>query len=291
MLEGQGSPKISLTSTITSQDLGFGLILTDTKRMYLVFFASVLGGAFLSIVAAGKIDETFAPPLSTVLYFLVGVAVAFYLYSEAVMCLDTATITVTREKIEVIRGPIPPWKNLVIETGHISQVFHKQRIVKLTARTTLSHGRSKSPFYLRYVLGVVTTDGARIDLLKDIASERDAEALEKEIERWLGIADRPVEGELKTIFAAKGFLTRLTQSPSSGTILGSPLFFFILGAAFVTWTILDLLSGQVRVGGRYSHAMVSFADDPATYSLNVSVLVGIAGACFYVGGKNFSKSS
>jgi hypothetical protein len=133
---------------------------------------------------------------------------------------------------------------------------------------------------VRYVVGVITVDKRKTILLKYIPSEGDAKALEKEIERWLGIVDKPAEDELRSIHAASGVWTRLTYSPSTGAFSDSSLFYLLLGAPFVAWGTLILASGQILIG-RWNHKTVSFDNDPVIFGVLVLMILGAAGWCFY----------
>lgn len=281
-----------LTDTITIQDLGFGLILTYKRRLYISFSFAVVSFAFMFALVFDKIHTSSA---DTIFFPVLGIVGFLFLYWAAANYLDSATITVTKQKVDVKRGPIPFLKDLTIEASNVSQVFHERRVINFRRRRWAPDASAESGEYVRYALGVITVDKREIILLKDIPSEGDANAIETEIERWLGIVDRPVEDELRSILAGSGLWTRLTHSSSTNTFVGSPLYHLLLAAPFVVWGSFILASGQVPIRrlifmGRGSHMTVSFDKDPLTFSVLVLMILGAAGWCLYKSWKVFVET-
>lgn len=282
MLQEPGIKKFQLTSDITAEDLGFGLILKYQRRLYTSFTLSALGIVFAGYLVLEFYTISADDAITTVLPVVV-IAGSVLLYWITERFLDTATITVTKQKIDVKRGPIPFLKDFSVEASNVSQVFHERRVINYTyglTRRWVPDTTAEGNINVRYVLGVVTVDKRKLIFLKDIVSEGDAKALESEIERWLGIVNRPVEDEMRSILAGSGFLKRLTYSSWSGGFLLSPLYYAILGAAYIIWGSIILASGEILVG-RWRHKTISIDDDPLTFSIIVLAILATAGWCLY----------
>jgi hypothetical protein len=300
MLEGHKPSTISLSSTIVSRDLGYGLVLEYKKRLYLTFLVHVFLVLFYSGLALASIQIAFIPMLSTLLSILLAVVTMLCLYYFAVTYLDTAIFMVTKERIDLKRGPFPPFKTPGIDTKHIASVFQQQRVVAYKSTRWWSgkwyglrfeSSPTSEDLYVRYIIGVITVDGKRIDLLREIPSDYDAKTLRESIQHRLGILQSPDEDELKSLFANSGFWNRFTHSSSGRTFNGSPLFLQILGAVFVVWATLELASEQVRKGGRWSKTMVSFSTDPTYFVISVLMMAAMACYCFYRSWKRFEEPS
>ncbi len=297
MQEEHKPSTISLSSTIVAQDFGYGLMLEYRKRLYVTFLINVFL-ILASVAAASGLILIYIPEdFSDVLVFLPAAVGLMYLYHTAVTCLNTATLMVTKERITVKRGPVPPLKQLTIDRKHIAKVFQQRRIVAWK----ISWGRKWFGFrfegsyesddvYVRYAVGVITVDGRRIVLVREIPAAVDAKTLRENIQQRLGIPESSTEDELYSLFAASGFWNRITHSSSAGTFNGSPLSFLIFGAMIVMWATMELAAGEVRKG-RWSNTMISSSTDPAYFTVSVLLTFAIACYFFYRGWRRFMSPS
>lgn len=282
--------KFQLTSDIVAEDLGFGLILKYRRRLYTSF---VLSALLIVLVGTGLFSWSYnvwPEDVFTTMLPLDMAACIVLFYWIAARYLDTATITITKQKLVVKRGPIPILKDFNVPANNISQIFHERKIIRASYRwghRWVPDTVAVDGLNIRYVLGIVTTDKRKLVLLKDIVSESDAKALEKEIERWLGIADRPVEDELRSILVRSGFLRRITYSSWSGGFLASPLYYALLAAAFIVLTTFYMVSGEILVG-RTNPKVISLDNDPTSFGLIVLATFAIAGWCAYRSWRNFT---
>ena len=297
MLEEQKQSTISLSNTILARDFGYGLMLEYKKRLYLTFLTNVLLILAFAAAASGFIQIYLPEDLSDVLVFLPAVVGLMYLYHTAVTCLSTATLMVTKERITVKRGPIPSFKDVSIDTKHIAKVFQQRRVVAWKVRWgrkwfgfRFEGSYESDDVYVRYVVGVITVDGRRIVLVREIPAAVDAKTLRENIQQRLGIPESSTEDELYSLFAASGFWNRITHSSSAGTFNGSPLSFLIFGAMFVMWATMELAAGEVRKG-RWSNTMISSSTDPTYFTVSVLLTFAIACYFFYRGWRRFMSPS
>lgn len=114
------------------------------------------------------------------LHLVVGLGVLYY---TAALLLNSTEIRVGRRYLSVKNSPLPFPGNCTVPVGRIEQVYCKEKI---------SRGRNRSVTYEIYA---IAEQDRRQDIIKGLPSAEEAVFLEQEIERFLGIEDRPVRGE------------------------------------------------------------------------------------------------
>lgn len=99
--------------------------------------------------------------------------------------LNTTTITIDRSRLKIDIGPVPAPGRLNVASSSIEQLF----VVSREHRG--KHGRRWHTFDVM----ARTRDGREQKIVAALGSERQAWFLEQQIERKLGLVDRPVAGE------------------------------------------------------------------------------------------------
>ncbi|MBT3291582.1 MAG: hypothetical protein HN380_29835 [Victivallales bacterium] len=117
---------------------------------------------------------------------LVGVALGagivglMFGYCTLVALLNSTTITVSGGLLHVTSGPVPVACDKRIVARMLKQLYVKSEAVQSRV------------FYALYA---ATTDGRDVKLLSGLSTQDEVHFLEQEIEKFLGIEDRPVSGE------------------------------------------------------------------------------------------------
>lgn len=170
---------------ITEQEGPDGLVLSVSwwtlQAVFLGLFATMWNGMLLFMAAnvVGQGDYTILAGMS--LHAGVGVAMLYYV---AACFLNTTQITVNRVGIDVAHGPLPWPGARTLPVADLHQLFVDKRII-----------RSKNGSTTVYDLKAASKDGLLLVVAKNLADHADARYLEKRIEGYLGIVDRPVVGE------------------------------------------------------------------------------------------------
>lgn len=115
------------------------------------------------------------------LHAAVGVALTYY-----VVCgfVNRTVILVGDERISIRHEPLPWPGQMSLELGLIDQLFCEEKV-----------HRSKNGRSYTYELHACLHDGNRMSLISGLNRPEEAFFLEQEMERFLGIEDRRVEGE------------------------------------------------------------------------------------------------
>jgi hypothetical protein len=150
--------------------------------IFLAFFCVVWNG-FMIVwhVMAWSMGAWFMS-LFGLLHTAVGIGLAWFTLAGL---LNTTTIRARRGLIEIASGPIPCGGNTTLTTDDLAQLYCKERV---------SH--SKNGTSCAYEVLAVTKANVRKTLLKNLTEADQALFIEQELERFLGIEDRPVPGEI-----------------------------------------------------------------------------------------------
>lgn len=98
--------------------------------------------------------------------------------------INRCRIHVTRGSLAVKYSPVPVGENRTIVVFDVAQLFVRAQPRRYGRRNT------------RYEVRVVLRNGARRLLVRSLRTRDEAAYIERTIERFLGIVDEPVEGEL-----------------------------------------------------------------------------------------------
>jgi hypothetical protein len=112
----------------------------------------------------------------------VGVGLSYYTLASL---LNRTTVRLDRNTFSVQYDPVPWLGEVKVAVGDLEQLYCKEKVSRS------SDGESRE-----YKLCAVLKNGRQIDLVSNLEAPDIAAFLEKQIENWLGIANRPVVGEM-----------------------------------------------------------------------------------------------
>lgn len=118
---------------------------------------------------------------------LLHVAAGLYLaYFTAAMFVNTSEIVVANGILTVRHGPLPWFGNREIPTDSLEQLYCQEHI-----------SRSRNGTTVTYSVRARGRDGRLVKLVTGLPQRDQAMYIEQEVERHLGIADRPVSGQVR----------------------------------------------------------------------------------------------
>ncbi|MEW6283009.1 MAG: hypothetical protein AB1758_30630 [Candidatus Eremiobacterota bacterium] len=164
-----------------------GEVMTLSRRwfhwglIFLTFFCVVWDG-FLLFWYGMALTQRNVPWIALVFplgHLAVGV---FLTYTTLAGYLNSTVVTVTRQSISIQHGPLPWPGNQTISLSDVDQLYCEEIRGSKGSRT--------------YNLNALMRDQRQLKLLTGLDQADVGRYLEQQIERWLGIQDRPVLGEL-----------------------------------------------------------------------------------------------
>ena len=117
-----------------------------------------------------------------VFHVAIGVALTYYTLAGF---YNRTLISVGRGTLGIEHRPILWFGNRTLQASEISQLYTEQ----ITTR-------GKNGPRISYQLSAVSQDSRKIKLLTGLESPDSARFIERQVEDWLGIRDKRVEGEL-----------------------------------------------------------------------------------------------
>lgn len=116
------------------------------------------------------------------LHAAVGLALA---YTGVAGLVNHTTITASRGALTVAHGPMPWWGGRTMARDDISQLYCVEHVTK-----------SKNGRQVTWSVDAVDRDQRSVTLLKGVTDLAQARFFEHRVERFLGIADRAIDGEV-----------------------------------------------------------------------------------------------
>jgi hypothetical protein len=120
-----------------------------------------------------------------VLHIATGIGVTYYTLAGF---YNRTVITVGMGKITIQHTPLPWPGNRTITAADLIQLYSEERIVQ-------SNNSTRATFQL----SAISTQNKKVKLLSGLNSRDEVRFLEHKIEEQLGITDRPVEGDRKSV--------------------------------------------------------------------------------------------
>ncbi len=187
---GGSKRTIEMPKGYSAEQVGTGLELIrrwmSWKYIGLLFFC-VFWNGFL--VVWYYIAFTKGGPLLMKVFPLLHVGVGVFLaYTVAAGFLNRTRIFVNMAELEIKHYPLPWPGNRVVPRHEIEQLFCEEKLTH--NKNGVSH---------TYDLSAVMRDGKRLKLVSGLDKPENALFLEQRIEGYLGIADRPVAGEMRPV--------------------------------------------------------------------------------------------
>ena len=116
------------------------------------------------------------------LHLAVGLGLLYY---SPAGIFNTTTIDVIKDGFEIKHGPIPYPGHLLMLSESIQQLYCREKVNQGKNGTTCT-----------YELHALTRDGKDERILKGLSQREQVLFLEQEIEKYIGITDTPVPGEI-----------------------------------------------------------------------------------------------
>jgi len=186
-------PRVTLPKGVTLDETGSELVITRSWFHWSVLFLTVFcvfWDGFLvmwyGIALHGGARGAAAAPmlLFPLIHVAVGVGLTYFVVCSYV---NRTVVTVNGSTLSVRHAPLPWPGNQVLDARRIDQLYCMQKVshTKNGTRTT-------------YELYALDPEQRKTRLLKGLQDPDQVRFLEQEIERYLGIEDRPVSGELRS---------------------------------------------------------------------------------------------
>ena len=152
-------------------------------RVVMATVFAVFWDGFLLVwyVAAIGNKDTIAI-LFPLLHVVVGVGITYW---AAAGWVNRTQIVVGIGKITVRHGPLPWAGNLELQVGNVKQLYSNEKRSQSDGSTSTA-----------YEVHAITQYGRTIKLVRGLETSQQALYIEQEIEKYLGIEDVPVKGEI-----------------------------------------------------------------------------------------------
>lgn len=179
-------PLVEMPKGITVQDTEMGLAITyrwfNLTTIGLIVFAVFWNGFMLFWHTMALMTSAYMMSLFGLLHTAVGIFVG---YIALAGIFNTTTITADRETLSIRHGPLPWPGNRQVPVHTLTQIYCQENI---------SHTRNGTQY--SYELAAILQDAGRQKLVGKFNTPLQALYIEQELERYLGIQDVPVSGEL-----------------------------------------------------------------------------------------------
>lgn len=171
-------------TTLSSLDIEYNWKQTSKGLGFFIFFALFWNGILSIFVITALISGEYQMLLFTSIHLLVGIGLIYYILS---VLLNKTYILVSRREIQVEHRPLrlPFYPNRNISAMDLDQLFISKYVSSKT------NGR---PNYAFSVIARLRT-GSEVTLIKGLRQPEQATYIEQQIEKFLNIEDRAMEGE------------------------------------------------------------------------------------------------
>lgn len=177
---------VTLPEGMTCEDHGATLVVTrrwwSFTTIFLAVFTVLWDGFLVVWFGIALAQGLWFMALFATIHALVGLGLTWFCVASF---FNTTTVTADRSRLRVAHGPVPWPGGSELATAGLTQLFTVQHV-----------HRSKNGTSYSYEVAAVLADGRRETILKGVESEAQALFLEQSLERFLGIEDRPVDGEV-----------------------------------------------------------------------------------------------
>jgi hypothetical protein len=156
-----------------------------SRRIVMLTFFALIWDSFLVfwyVTTLQQPNPEIVALLFPVIHLIIGIGMTYY-----VLCgyLNQTFIRVNYNTLSIKHGPLPYPGNRTFDTTDIKQIYSKESVAYSR------RGRSTS-----YELRAVTHSGRNVKLLGGLTNSEQALFIEQEVEKYLGIHDVPVRGEI-----------------------------------------------------------------------------------------------
>jgi hypothetical protein len=180
-------PQVSMPRNIEVADTGSALQIVyrwfSWKYIPLILFAAFWNGFMLIWHSNALISGNWQMSLFGLLHTAVGIGLVYYILAGI---LNRTTIWVEAGTIHIRNHPIPWPGNKYLDAIDIAQLYCREKIHRGRRGTNYS-----------YEMHAVMHDGRTEKLLSRFDRPEQTLYIEQEMEKYLGIRDQPVQGELQ----------------------------------------------------------------------------------------------
>jgi hypothetical protein len=177
-------PGFEAFSSLSTLDIEFSWKQTSKGLGFFIFFALFWNGIISIFVVTALVTGKYEMLLFTSIHLLVGISLIYYILT---VLLNKTYILVSRREIVIEHRPLrlPFYPNRTISAMDLDQLFISKYV---SSRT------NNRPNYAFSVVARLRT-GSEITLLKGLRYPEQATYIEQQIEKFLNIEDRAMEGE------------------------------------------------------------------------------------------------
>ncbi|MBU2880934.1 hypothetical protein KO525_15755 [Psychrosphaera sp. B3R10] len=158
--------------TITRKWFGWQVIFLT---VFAVVWNGIIFNNYLSVEAYSELPW---------IHIIAGIAVTYYAITG--WC-NVTNIHVTKQQIQISHKPLPWIGNKTIDSHDIKQLYVKEKT---------SRNRNHNSYSVSYEVHTITNSGKVTRLLSGLSTSEQALFVEQEIEKYLGIENKLVRGEL-----------------------------------------------------------------------------------------------
>jgi hypothetical protein len=149
--------------------------------LFMALFCVVWDGFLVAFFMPAVLRGAWQFALFGSLHAAVGVGLT---YATLAGFLNRTRIRTTGRRIRIDHGPLPWLGNRTIDADSIEQLFCREK-----------RGTSRSGARYSYEVRALLKNGRQVTLVGNLVEPEEAAYLEQQIERRLGIQDRPIAGE------------------------------------------------------------------------------------------------
>lgn len=183
--ERQDRAPVAMPKNMTMLDMGDILQISykwfGPKFIFLIIFCAFWDGFMIFWHGMALASGAWFMSLFGLLHTFVGVGLTYYTLAGL---FNTTTLQTSQGVIGIWHHPLPWWGNKQVLAHDITQLYTTEKI-----------HHSKNGTSYSYELNALLGSGAKEKLLQGMNEAEQALYIEQELERYLGITDRPVRGE------------------------------------------------------------------------------------------------
>ena len=180
--------KAPIPEHISMEQISGGLLFSyrwfSPAFIFVAFFAIVWDGflVFWYGIATSQ-DAPLVMLLFPIVHVLVGIGITYF----ALAGFYNKTLVLAGEgKLTIQHVPLPWPGNRVLQAADLTQLYSEERVI-----------RTRNGTQMKYQLNAITRGNKKIALLSNLTAPDQVRFLEHKLEEYLGIADIPVEGEMR----------------------------------------------------------------------------------------------
>ena len=177
---------VAMPKNIEAFDTGTGLQLTyhwySAKYIGMIVFTLFWNGFMCVWHAISLSQGAYMMSVFGLLHTAIGIGVAYFTLAGF---LNRTTVTAEMGMLTIRHAPLPWPGNKQLWDEQFEQLFSKEKV---------SHSKNGTNY--SYEVHVALRDGEQVKLLGGLDKAEQALFIEQELERYLGIADKPVRGEI-----------------------------------------------------------------------------------------------